>query len=371
MRIRRVVIKDFRKFESLEVDFCDSLERVRDLSLLVGPNTSGKTTFLDAIAAALSPLTRIRCLRSSLRLTVPGIVRRGALKTRVEIEVQFDAEEIDTACELWRLAGHSPLAPLPDGRVTAVWQYPDPMDKVATGRTHCIPSRADGYFQARSLVARLLVAGKVDTTWFRRAGAVFTFDQERTGMGKTIRKDIFRILQSGGVSDEGGDDPEERYTEDPHTILLAMAVESQYPRLGGETDDKFQAVKESYARVCAPHRIVGPVRTPPLDGLEVWFHDGHGDYPYSAASSGEKMLLTYLIRMVSEHMHRSVLLVDELELHQHPTWQQKLAHVLPRIGIGNQVLATTHSPYLRDCVAPEAVTSFGDLAPSLQPKGAQ
>ena len=55
MKIARAVIENFRHIEKLELDFTDSLDRVRDLMLLVGPNACGKTTVLDALAAALGP----------------------------------------------------------------------------------------------------------------------------------------------------------------------------------------------------------------------------------------------------------------------------------------------------------------------------
>ena len=60
-------------------------------------------------------------------------------------------------------------------------------------------------------------------------------------------------------------------------------------------------------------------------------------------------------------MHQSVVLIDELDLNQHPLWQRKLVHVVPQLGDGNQIIATTHSPYLRDAVPPEAVIDLGDL----------
>ena len=55
MKIVRAVIENFRHIEKLELDFTDSLDRVRDLTLLVGPNACGKTTVLNALAAALGP----------------------------------------------------------------------------------------------------------------------------------------------------------------------------------------------------------------------------------------------------------------------------------------------------------------------------
>jgi predicted ATP-binding protein involved in virulence len=77
------------------------------------------------------------------------------------------------------------------------------------------------------------------------------------------------------------------------------------------------------------------------------------------------MVLLLLIRFVAEHMHRSIVLIDELELNQHPLWQRRILHMLPKMGDNNQIIATTHSPYLRDAVRPDAVIELGELGESM------
>ena len=95
--------------------------------------------------------------------------------------------------------------------------------------------------------------------------------------------------------------------------------------------------------------------------LDIHFDDGRQEYQYDGLSSGEKMTLLLLIRFVAEHMHRSIVMIDEVELNQHPIWQRKLLHAIPQMGDDNQIIATTHSPYLRDAVRPDAVIDLGDL----------
>jgi predicted ATP-binding protein involved in virulence len=73
------------------------------------------------------------------------------------------------------------------------------------------------------------------------------------------------------------------------------------------------------------------------------------------------MVLLFLIRMVQEHIHRSIVLIDELELHQHPLWQRKLLQALPKMGDGNQFVVTTHSDYVRDIQPAEGRVVLGSL----------
>jgi hypothetical protein len=205
----------------------------------------------------------------------------------------------------------------------------------------------------------------VGWNWFERVGSVFTFDQQRVGLGQTIPLDIWEIIE--GQGGDGEAQRSDRRTSDPRKILLNLAVQSLVgPSSGLQQLDQFERIKERYAQVCSPHRLVGAVRDE-LGTLDLLFNDGKYDYRYDGLSSGEQMLLLFLIRMVSQHIHQSIVLVDEIELHQHPIWQRKLLHLLPKIGIGNQIIATTHSPYLRDVTPPEAVIELGEI---LEPAGA-
>lgn len=188
---------------------------------------------------------------------------------------------------------------------------------------------------------------------------MFTFDQERTGLGKTISRQVWNIIHGTTASAR---ENEELQTTDPRTILIDLALQSLVPRMAstGEKSDAFQQIKNRYATICAPRKLVGAVRDE-LGEFEINFSDGENEYTYAGLSSGEKNVLLLLIRFVAERIHRSVVLIDELELNQHPIWQRKLLHMIPQMGEDNQVIATTHSPYLRDAVRPDAVIDLGEL----------
>ena len=355
MKIAKATIENFRHIERLELDFTDSLGRVRDVSVLVGPNASGKTTVLDALAVATGYLTELSYGRPDFVLTPRAIVRRGALHARVTCQVLFSPQEIEATRRVYRLAEEE--QDIPDvEQVRISWEYPDRRGEYPTGYFHCEPYEGWHLFKGRVNVARLLHTERVNWNWFKRVGGVFTFDQQRTGMGKTIPRKFWEMIHAR-ASDDG---PGDRYTDDPREILLWLAMQSRLPPMEEGQFDQFGYIQEKYAEICAPRRIKGAVRDE-LGQPEIIFTDGVYEYRYDGLSSGEQMLLLFLIRMVTEHIHQSIVLVDEIELHQHPVWQRKLLYLLPRIGQDNQIIATTHSSYLRDVLPPEAVIDLGEL----------
>ncbi|MBI1918953.1 MAG: AAA family ATPase [Planctomycetes bacterium] len=371
MKLAKLRIENFRHLGSslqpLELDFTDALGRVRDLTLLVGPNTSGKTTILDAIAAALGPTLEMPTLRPGFKQTPRRVVRRGALHATVTCWLRFSPEEIAATRELFQLADIS--QPVPDApEVTLTWTYPDPKNESDYGFTRCVPLLGWTLLKGRVQVARLLATGRVDWSWFQRVGGVFTFDQERTGLGKSISRQVWNIIHGTA---EAAQHNEELQTTDPRTLLIDMALRSLVPSIApkDQSPDEFQLIQERYARVCVPRRIVGAVRDE-LGEFDVYFSDGENSYTYDGLSSGEKKVLLLLIRFVAEYMHQSLVLIDELELNQHQLWQGKLAYLVPRMGEGNQIIATTHAPYVLGGVEPEAVIDLGNLG-KVQATGAE
>jgi predicted ATPase len=377
MKIARAVVENFRHIKKLELDFTDSLGRVRDTTLLIGPNTSGKTTILDALAVSVGLSTELSYGRPGFELSPRNIVTKGSLYTKVTCWVRFSPDEVSATRELSEIRkqpgidtkgfGPIPWPGVPDAEeVELTWTYPDPNNKSTRGFTQCDPWNAGALFKGRVEVARLLATSRIGWDWFKRVGSVFTFDQQRTGMQKTIPREIWEIIHGQSTGDEPS--RRERRTSDPKTILLNMAVQSLLPPGSGiQQLDQFKLIQELYAQVCAPHNLVGAIRDE--SGVpDLVFNDGTYPYRYDGLSSGEQMLLLFLIRMVADNIHQSIVLVDEIELHQHPVWQRKLLYLLPKMGDGNQIIATTHSPYLRDVTPPEAVIELGEvLEPAFAP----
>ncbi|RVC79306.1 chromosome segregation protein SMC [Mesorhizobium sp. M4A.F.Ca.ET.022.05.2.1] len=75
----------------------------------------------------------------------------------------------------------------------------------------------------------------------------------------------------------------------------------------------------------------------------------------TAASSGEKELLTYIFAIFALDVRDAIIFVDEPELHLHPKWQKSLLQIFIELArtTRNQFVLATHSPTF---VSPESIS---------------
>jgi hypothetical protein len=96
----------------------------------------------------------------------------------------------------------------------------------------------------------------------------------------------------------------------------------------------------------------------PIDALknkyDVYLVKQGFSFPVSAASSGERELITYLLAIFALKVRDAFIIVDEPELHLHPKWQKTLLQIFVQLADStkNQFLLATHSPTF---VSPESI----------------
>ena len=120
--------------------------------------------------------------------------------------------------------------------------------------------------------------------------------------------------------------------------LKGSKILNKYP-------DPFQKYKEIFSSILPGKSLLDI--NPAAPG-EFRFSDQSGqELPFSALSSGEQEVIKVLFDVARKDIRHSVIIVDEPELHLHPTLTFKLIETLKSIGDHtNQFIFLTHSPDL-------------------------
>lgn len=339
MQLTRLHIENFKGIDRLDISFLEEgTDRPRPLTMLLGDNGSGKTTVLQAIALVLSLATRKTGEPS--RFDWPGFMAervssRG--RTRVELIVRFDPDELQ-AIERVSTEGHVQHRRDPDVLYQALKRTEHRLvyeDGQIDEHEH---SEVLSLLEGRVLIRQMLRTQPEWRSFYERVGDVFWFDQNRSlmSLGREKQKGVGQ-LREFLVGWWGF-----------HTSLRRM-----------DATDYLGRLEKRFAEIFPGTSFVG-IEPRSMDSApsaaDFYFLLKRGERVYDMAemSSGEQAIFPLLYEFVRQDIARSVVLIDELELHLHPPQQQALLHALRRIGPDCQFIVTSHSPYLETIVPDDA-----------------
>ncbi|HIK11714.1 MAG TPA: AAA family ATPase [Oscillatoriaceae cyanobacterium M33_DOE_052] len=335
MKVQSLQLKYFKKFRELNLDFTDEETGLaQDLILLIGMNGSGKTTVLQAIAAALGKATGR--LKSPSDLTWPGFNYEllasnwNRFESDVSIQVQFSKSELQAIGEfhqkLQQMGHDLPVAPGESHLVKLRWLG----DRVQADNAAELFQ-----FQGRRYAKQLVRSEGFQV--LERVGTVLWYTEQRTATSLTT------------------EDPDKQVeiTEDNLRDRLSKwrqfheFVETGKIKLRPGQKDVYAEIESTYKQLFPRRNFESPIPRENIDDIlsEPWFYlyDGKNHYEISEMSGGERAIFPMIVDFVNWNIHNSVILIDELELHLHPPMQQALLRVLPKLGKNNQFIMTTHS----------------------------
>lgn len=339
MKLARLEIENFKGIRELKLDFTGPDGQPRPLTLLLGDNGSGKTTVLQAIALVLGRATQRFFDPAGFQW--PGFRpdRFSSLgRTRIRLDVTFEADERELTRTLHadlatNVTHHAQQTPPGDfEQVTLRFDSSGVMFEADEGNAAL--AQFLGRYYLRELgrwrpEVRARYGDVGDGFWFHQNRSLESAEAAASAPGEVTG--VARIRESLAVG--------------WLAKIAATATEGSggpgfIDRLESRLNEVFPGTTFAGVRTSDPYQ---PSR---FADASFMLKRGTTEYDLVEMSSGEQAVFVLLYEFVRQSIGKSVVLIDELELHLHPPEQQALLAALRRIGPDCQFICTTHSPYL-------------------------
>lgn len=336
--VDNLTLKNFRSFENLNLDFDPTM------TVLVGVNGVGKTAILDSVAIMMS--TVLKAFNGPTRgftiedaRIVPHDVESVDSVARVERAFPISATlrgTLDDSVYEWTRVRQSESGRTSwgDGNsgvgkgMEILWDFCDEVDDSP------VPLPVIALYGVERLFGVRKASGEISTS---RSGA---YDAALDGKSDSSRLAAFikALTFAEFIADKNGG--------------AAKAASAQ-----------LEAIRLACNEMLQTTGWRNPVWSPLLDQITLT-HDGQGTIPLSFLSSGIRITAGLTVDLVSRMARANpslgakellesvpgIVLIDEIDLHLHPVWQQRimlsLRHVFPNV----QFIVTTHSPQVLSTV---------------------
>lgn len=353
MRIHEVRIENFRRVEKERFTFCEpGTDSPRRLSVLVGPNMSGKTTVLDAIHFAFEIVSNLDSPKLRPEFDPSNVSLRPDPQLPIHIRLRFSLhpDELTAIQELTTMLGDPAPAVSTIYDVTIRWPPKEGTSGIAGVLESANPWGANYVLRGRAL-ARVAKARKVVAEGiFERVGGVLYLDQHRSVelAVPSVRTASEEDLREGARS---------------HDVLPWLELQSRLHEkwdVSSQGPSAWSRIRDRFAELASPSEI-DDIKA--FDkGFDLRFREGSRHYYSAGLSYGQSQILRLVTNLTAFRATRSVILVDEVELHLHPSWQRKLLYFMRRGGgDDNQFIVATHSESIAKYVHPAEIVKLGEL----------
>ncbi len=372
MRLKKITLNNYRCFENLEIDLH------QDLTVLVGENGIGKTAILDAIATGLSPLLSYLS-SANQRLSGPGfkdtdfrieswIGPNGQKQWGVTDFAQVIIQTTDgLEWDNWRpsTAGKHPKRKI--GRSELLANAAAILESFKTARPKLLPIFAYyGAQRGRIEIPERLRSTKQD------------YSQPTSALVDALnsQSDFKEMLKWFDV-EESAELRANKYNQ-PEDFDLSIPLESVRNAIEEIFDKKYRNPYFNKDHKFVVEQENGmPLQVSQLSqGYQSMLALGM-DFARRLAIGNRH--LTFEERL-QESMHLqfdfnsrelpndlyspallvpAVMLVDEIDLHLHPSWQQRVLGDLMRTFPYTQFIVTTHSPQVLSTIHRESIRVLG------------
>ena len=358
MRIQSLTLQNFKCFDHLELDFHPKL------TLIVGANGSGKTSILEGAAIAMSTLF-VKMDRLSGRSIDKSLAHLKAFSigSTKDIQPQYPVTVKASAIIGTEEISWSRSLNKPSGNTTVI----DARHIIDMG-VHFLEQLREGN---TSLILPLIA--------YYGTGRLWDYHREK-------QTDVFEVnSRSNGYIDCVDGSANIKLMVNWFSKMTVQKYQNQELGLGGipELEAVYSAMESCYRRITGSEFVKIQYNMGTRE-LEVAYKDPSGELmriSMNQLSDGYKSTISlvadiaYRMAVLNPQLLGQVctetdgiVLIDEVDLHLHPTWQQQILKDLTEIFPKVQFIVTTHAPAVISTVKSENVIML-DAGEAYEPSG--
>ncbi|PIR69626.1 MAG: hypothetical protein COU47_01845 [Candidatus Niyogibacteria bacterium CG10_big_fil_rev_8_21_14_0_10_46_36] len=342
MKIKTVSVKNFR---GIGGDEPTSFE-CENFNLFIGDNGTSKTAILEAINLCLS--SSYAASRLSIKDFYLGSDKPIEIKTFFEEPFNVSIPDLYGNAQTIQCNGIALTAKKRDRSAPG-----KAFNDLVVAEHHYLPIEEkgeEGWSITRKSGSELKVTARHLALSYASSEVpkAFYFGRDR---GKHLQK-RFKTSISNIIDDLNWRfEKNERVKEDAEKFKHKRAdlEKHVYDNTGGDTlKSTIEETNKTLKRLDIPPIDLSLIKTlTPYDTAEVVKRFDGFELPIQLAGSGIEMItaLVFLETLARISKSEICIIIDEPELHLHPTLQDKIAHHLEHISKTSQVFASTHSPF--------------------------
>lgn len=319
MKITEIQINNLMGIENLSLKFRHPNGRPLDMVVLAGPNGCGKTSLLEACILVLG--------------------RKDLLPNPREISqyIRKGADQFSMFANFMMSDGRTGSAKIIQGDEERIGT-----EFYLSGLTQALKERVvtqkevDSVSKAEQMVEKFQIPAKYFSSW-------------------RYPKLVGSIPVSIGDKSEKTSDTEDnrlyRIKQRLINLTATKAFEDDQDIIA-EEKSAYEAINDlwTYFYPTKNERFVAKrVSRDALDGFDIFLEGRASEpVPLDHLSSGEIEVFTLIGQKIIAPVSEGVILIDEPELHLHPSWHRVILRALKKIFSGNQIICATHSQEILD-----------------------
>ncbi|ART78930.1 AAA family ATPase [Oceanisphaera avium] len=340
-KLAKLHLQNYRRFEDFEIDFHP------ELTVIAARNGQGKTTVLEAIAAALGPFVGAFDMGKSENIARTD-ARYSAIGNGFENEQNFPVI-IDAAMSApaiqWQRALNSPKGRTTIKDATPLADWGKELQVSLRTEANVELPMVSYYPSSRLWVNHKEASGKAVISGSRTLGYEDCLSSSSS----------FRQMQRWLKDATGSAQQEKEFKGYEQSNLK--------PRLEGIQNAVNQAMNEegwSEFHYSFAHQEL------------VMWHADHGLLPVSLLSDGVRAMISLVADIAfrcarlnghlqerAPELTKGIVAIDEVDLHLHPAWQQRVLSSLRSAFPNIQFIVSTHSPQVLSSVHKENIRTVG------------